>query len=101
MTTYDRHQTILKLLEERSSLKVTELAATFGVSEGTVRNDLTALTDQNLLKRVRGGAIAQSSRVYPSNRGQVNGQEKKRIAKWAAELVSDGDIIFLDASSTV
>ena len=101
MTTYDRHQTILKLLEERSSLKVTELAATFGVSEGTVRNDLTALADQNLLKRVRGGAIPSGSRgPYPSNRGQVNGQEKKRIAKWAAELVGDGDVIFLDASST-
>ena len=102
MTTYDRHQTILKLLEERSSLKVTELAGTFGVSEGTVRNDLTALAKQHLLKRVRGGAIPQSSRgPYPtSNQMQVNGQEKKRIAKWAAELVSDGDVIFLDASST-
>lgn len=102
MTTYDRHQTILKLLEERASLKVTELAVTLGVSEGTVRNDLTALADQNLLKRVRGGAIPSGSRgaYLTSNRGQVNGQEKKRIAKWAAELVGDGDVIFLDASST-
>ena len=102
MTTYDRHQTILKLLDERSSLKVTELATTFAVSEGTVRNDLTALAEQNLLKRVRGGAVPRSARgPYPThNRMQVNGQEKKRIAKWAAELVSDGDIVFLDASST-
>lgn len=104
MTTYDRHQAILKWLSERSSLKVVDLAAKLEVSEGTIRNDLTALEEQNLLRRVRGGAIPKNGRaIYPisNNRAQVHASEKKRIAQWAAELVNDGEVIFLDAGTTV
>lgn len=104
MTTYDRQQAIIKLLSERSSLKVSELTQMFEVSEGTIRNDLSTLEEQNVLKRVRGGAIPKNGpSVYPlsNNRAQINLQEKKRIAQWAAELISDGDVILLDASSTV
>ncbi len=104
MTTYDRHQAILKLLSERSSLKVSDLTQLFDVSEGTIRNDLSTLEEQNVLKRVRGGAIPKNGpAVYPlsNTRAQINIQEKKRIARWAAELINDGDVILLDASSTV
>ena len=103
MTTYERQQTILRLLEERSSLKVTDLAKTLEVSEGTIRNDLTALEKQSLLKRVRGGAIPKNGSPLVSithNRAHIRAQEKRMIAKWAAELVSDGDVILLDASTT-
>ena len=103
MTTYERQQTILRLLEERSSLKVTDLAQTLNVSEGTIRNDLTALEEQNLLKRVRGGAIPKKGTpIFPitHNRAHIRAQEKRMIARWAAELISDGDVILLDASTT-
>ncbi len=104
MTTYDRHQAIVKLLSERSSLKVGDLTQLFEVSEGTIRNDLSALEQQNVLKRVRGGAIPKNGpMLYPisNKRAKVNSDEKRRIAKWAAEMVSDGDVILLDASTTV
>ncbi|MEM7734694.1 MAG: substrate-binding domain-containing protein [Deinococcota bacterium] len=104
MTTYDRHQAILTLLTEQASLKVTDLAAHLNVSEGTIRNDLSALESQKLLKRVRGGAIpSNGTALYPlsNDRARINAAEKKRIARWAAELVNDGDVILLDASSTV
>lgn len=104
MTTYDRQQAILKQLSERSSLKVVDLARDFSVSEGTIRNDLNALEARSLLKRVRGGAIpVNGQRAYPviQGRAQINAPQKKRIAQWAAERVTDGDVILLDASSTV
>ena len=109
MTTYDRHQAILKRLSEHSSLKVVDLARDLAVSEGTIRNDLTALEAQSLLKRVRGGAIPANGQLtyppltYPLEQGRasINAVQKKRIARWAAELVNDGDVILLDASSTV
>lgn len=103
MTTYHRQQAILELLEQDVSLKVTELARTFGVSEGTIRNDLTLLAKQNLLTRVRGGAVLKNGRAaHPiaHRRAEIHAPEKERIARWAAELVSDGDVILLDASST-
>jgi ribose transport system substrate-binding protein len=103
MTTYERHQSILRLLHEQGSIAVTELADSLDVSEATIRNDLTALEEQQLLTRIRGGAV--SSNAYPiaspfQSRVQVNGDAKKKIARWAAELVTDGDVILLDASTT-
>jgi len=84
MTTYERHQTILHLLEERSSLKVSELAKMFEVSEGTIRNDLSTLAENNFLLRVRGGAIPKDGRnIYPiaNDRAQINARQKKQIAR--------------------
>jgi ribose transport system substrate-binding protein len=103
MTTYDRHQAILQLLEERGSVKVTELAALLDVSEGTVRNDLNTLEEQLLLVRVHGGAISTDNELVPSvfnSRAQINAEAKKKMARWASELVADGDVVLLDASTT-
>lgn len=103
MKTYDRQQAILRLLEARGSVDVAELAEEFDVSEGTIRNDLTALEEQNQLTRVRGGAIpinGSPARPIFNSRVKINADSKKKIARWASELVSDGDVILLDASST-
>lgn len=105
MTTFERRQRILALLREKPGIKVTELAQKLGVSEGTIRNDLIALEQNNQLKRVRGGAAIHEhqSVSHPpfASRIQVRSQAKKYIARRAAELVADGDAILLDASSTV
>lgn len=105
MTTFERRQRILALLREKPGIKVTELAHKLGVSEGTIRNDLTALEQSNQLKRVRGGAVVREQQPvsHPpfASRMQVQSQAKEHIARRAAELVGDGDAILLDASSTV
>lgn len=103
MSTYERQQTILERLKERGSVKVTDLASELDASEGTIRNDLTALEEQKQLTRIRGGAIPiNGNTVAPifKSRVQINADSKKKIARWASELVSDGDVILLDASST-
>ena len=105
MTTFERRQKILGLLKERSGIKVTELADLLNVSEGTIRNDLNALDKAQQLKRVRGGAVPnndfQNDTPTLMIRAGDNSNAKLRIARWAAELVEDGDAIFLGAGSTI
>jgi ribose transport system substrate-binding protein len=105
MTTFERRQRILRLLREQSGIKVTELAQRLKVSEGTIRNDLSALENAGQLTRVRGGAVLRDTPQFIStsfeNRAQENAAAKQRIARWAADMVEDGDSVLLDSSSTV
>jgi DeoR/GlpR family transcriptional regulator of sugar metabolism len=105
MTTFERRQRILALLREKPGLRVAELAPLLDVSEGTIRNDLTALEEAGHLTRVRGGATLttehRSAGTAFAARARANEASKQRIARWAAELVDDGDSILLDASTTV
>jgi ribose transport system substrate-binding protein len=105
LTTYERRQMIVRILEEQSGIKVTDLAEMLNVSEGTIRNDLALLDDENQIKRVRGGAVARTQRAPSSQlyeeRTLANADAKARIAQWAATMVEDGDTILLDASTTV
>lgn len=104
MTTHERQQTILRLLKEQPGIKVVQLAGILGVSEGTIRNDFNALEAERRIKRVRGGAVLLDTSPLGSHLKQAdisNVDAKKRIAQWAADMVEDGDAIFLDASTTV
>ena len=57
MITFERQQSILRLLREQPGIKITKMADLLDVSRGTIRNDLLALEEQNRVRRVRGGAI--------------------------------------------
>lgn len=104
LTTFERRQIILRILQEQSGIKVTDLAQQLDVSEGTVRNDLAALDEENQIMRVRGGAVARTKAVLPNQliaaRSRVNYDAKQRIAQWAVGIVENGDAIILDASTT-
>lgn len=103
---YERHQTILDLVNRYQSIRVGELAEQLDVSESTIRTDLETLDEQGLLRRVRGGAISKQSeateeKVLFTEKALKNADEKQAISRWAAGMVEDGDVIMLDASSTV
>ncbi len=104
MTTYERRQSLLDLLRKQPGLRVSELAKSLGVSEGTIRNDFNALEGEGRLKRVHGGAVLQQQDQFQNisfmKRYQQNAAAKIAIASVAAGLVGDGDSILLDASST-
>ncbi len=53
----ERRQKILDLLDEQGRVSVAELSRQLGVSEVTIRADLQALAEQNLVIRTHGGAI--------------------------------------------
>jgi DeoR/GlpR family transcriptional regulator of sugar metabolism len=105
MTTYVRRQSLLDLLRKQPGLRVPEIAEVLGVSEGTVRNDLNALQEENRLTRFHGGAVLIEKRNFDNtsfaSRHREHATEKEIIARTASELVQDGDSILLDASSTI
>src|SRR5689334_10323324 len=104
---YERHQAILELVQRYESIRVGDLAEQLDVSESTIRTDLEAMHEQGQLVRVRGGAIAKESKTgngaspLLSEKARKNADEKQAIARWAAGMIEDGDVIMLDASSTV
>ncbi len=105
MTSFERRQRVLDVMQKQPGIRVPEVAKLLGVSEGTVRNDLRALAADGQLKRVRGGAVientTQGSSPAFSARARVQADAKERMARWAADLVEDGDSILFDASTTV
>lgn len=105
MTTFERRQRLLDLIRKQPGLRVPEIAAQLSVSQGTVRNDLNALAKAGQLTRVRGGAtiIDDTPSPHPAfaTRAKVNAEAKQHIARWAADLIRDGDSILFDASTTV
>ncbi len=104
LTTHERRQSLLELLRKQPGLRVPEIGEALGISQGTVRNDLTALEEDGRLIRVHGGAVLNEQDQFQNNsyklRFQKNSTAKLAIAREAAVLVKDGDSILLDASST-
>ena len=109
LETHKRRQNILSLLRESGTLDVDEVAARLHVSPNTIRNDFNALAAEGLLRRVRGGAALPETsngdaglpRPPFLTRCEINQKPKEWMARWASDLVEDGDSILLDASSTV
>jgi DeoR/GlpR family transcriptional regulator of sugar metabolism len=103
MLTLERHREILALLSEKGSARVTELAQRFEVTEETIRRDLDKLEADGQLARSHGGAVAVQSSERESPHWQrefLNPKEKEAIAREAVKLISENDVIILDASST-
>lgn len=99
----ERRQEILERVNRSGRVAVNELSQDFGVSEVTIRSDLQALAGSNLLLRTHGGAIPANpgmQNLSLSLRRQQQVQEKAHIGAVAAGLISDGDAVFLDSSST-
>ncbi len=105
MLTEQRYDIILKLLEERKSVTVTELRELLDASESTVRRDITALDKAGKLTKVFGGAVALNHKVTAyeptvAQKSELNKEEKKKIARYAASLIAADDFVYLDAGTT-
>lgn len=105
MFTKQRYDLILKLLEEKKSVTVAEVKEMLNTSESTVRRDIVALDKAGRLMKVFGGAVALEQQVIPdeptvAQKQDVNVAAKQRIAAYAAERISEGEFIYLDAGTT-
>jgi DeoR/GlpR family transcriptional regulator of sugar metabolism len=99
----ERHAVILKLVKERQRVTVQELCERFSVSVATVRADLTELEEMGRIRRTHGGAIPADREAPPvpfGTRRMLYGAEKRSIARAAAGLVKDGEVIFIDGGTT-
>ena len=104
MLKLERQEELLRLLEEGHAVSVKRLAKQMYTSEATVRRDLKMLEDMNLVRRTYGGAVLlqYANRTIPIElRRHDHRGEKAEAAKKAAALVADGDVLFMDGSSTV
>ena len=105
MFTEERHNIILQELKAKGIVSVTDLTKLLDASESTVRRDLNHLDKEGLLKKIHGGASliveSTSSHDYTVNlRQSLNLEDKKLIAKYAASLIKEGDVIYIDAGAT-
>lgn len=99
----ERQNQICSILAEKRFITVKELSEKLFISESSVRRDLTALEHSGFLKRSHGGAqiVYSEDPVVPFEiRAHKNISAKQIIAKKALSLINDGNIVFLDQTST-
>lgn len=92
----ERRACILRLLEERGSLRTASLARELGVTDESIRNDLIALERRGLLKRLHGGArhIVPMKPMF----GEEDGGLGVLLAQRVISLLPSQATIFLDES---
>ena len=103
MLAIERRNAILAKLATDGKVIVSDLSVEFNVTEETIRRDLEKLDKEGLAKKTYGGAIVLETHGadLPFNvRKRVNANLKENIAQKIAELISDGDSIILDSSTT-
>ncbi len=101
----ERRALILRLLEQKEEVQVTEISRETGISEVTIRKDLTILQNRHLLLRTRGGAMRKpientNEETAVEKKRMFNIREKQRIGEEAVKLIKEGDFIMLDSGST-
>ena len=104
MLAYERKSRIIEYLEQNGRAEVNELSEMLGVVAETIRRDMRELETQGVLKRTHGGAVAVShkEKEYPVQvRVMKNAIEKDRLCRRAADFINEGDLIFVDNSSTL
>ncbi len=105
MLAEQRFAAILDILSRNQAVTVSELCRAVGASESTIRRDLAVLDKQGRLNKVHGGATAAEGEFLRVERDMttkagMNVEEKDRIARYAAQQISDDDFVFIDAGTT-
>lgn len=103
MLAVERRNSIEQIINEKGSVLVMDLARQFDVTAETIRNDLLKLEKQGILIRTYGGATLvenNSTDMTITERDTVNYEEKQRIGKRAAQMIRNGETVFLDASTS-
>lgn len=89
---------ILEIVTEQKRVDVTSLAERLGVSAVTMRKDLDALQSKGFVVREHGYAMLANPNDV-GGRLAYHYEEKRRIARRAAELVPDGSTIMVENGS--
>ena len=120
MLSEQRYEKISGLLESEGSVKTSTLCSLLSASRETIRRDLETMEAQGLLRRIRGGAMKLEPSKTDSQMPGVPVQEKneslqyasfdkrqkqhflnkEKVARKAAEYISEGQAIALDSGTT-
>lgn len=99
----ERHQAILKLIEQETFVSLEKLQTSLETSESTIRRDLDSLAQAGYLERVHGGARAiEPVYLEPSNyqKEKINPKAKAKIAKQALAYIPANAVIFIDPGTS-
>ncbi|WP_022878361.1 DeoR/GlpR family DNA-binding transcription regulator [Microbacterium sp. B19] len=100
-----RQRELMRLLRGSGALSIRHLASLLGVSHMTVRRDIAVLEEEGLVDAVQGGVrLRERVGVEPprerGSRAVLELPRKEAVARRAADLVSDGMTLFIDAGTT-
>ncbi|VEG29438.1 DeoR/GlpR family DNA-binding transcription regulator [Actinomyces howellii] len=99
-----RKAQVASYVNRLGQVTVTALAAHFEVSPDTIRRDLDQLDSEGLLIRMHGGAMSTSALPWHdtplSDRARLQASQKDRIGQVAADLVQDGNVLFVNGGTT-
>ena len=102
-----RTHLILDYLKTRKRCTLEQLMKRFRVSSATIHRDVAELARRDAVVRVRGGIVWNDVSSTQSDTGSyldrvvTHRKGKMKIAQRALAFVSEGDILFLDSSTTV
>jgi DeoR/GlpR family transcriptional regulator of sugar metabolism len=99
----ERREAIARLLEAEGTLRVTDVARRFGVSDDTARRDLWELEQAGRLRRVHGGALRldpPGPAAFVDRRG-AGMAAKVAVAEAALGQLRRGELVVLSGGSTV
>jgi len=98
-----RLQKMKDYINEKGAVSFEELCRVFEISINTARRDIAILETDGSITKVYGGVkTSKPSGLVPYKERYIkNLDQKLAICRKAAEFVQDGDVIFLDAGTTV
>jgi len=100
----ERREQLLRFVEARERVTIPQICQEFLISPATARRDLELLEGEGKIRRFHGGALAvKNAPPEPAfiERSGEQAEEKRRIGRAAAALVSDGETLFLGSGTTV
>ena len=99
----NQEKELLDYLQNHQYASIDELAEKLFVSPSTIRRKLNVLQKKGLITRTHGGAqLNDENNFFPSFTFRVhqNSFEKKKMALSAIKLIKNGDLIFLDGTTS-
>ena len=101
----ERLEEITRLVNQKGTIRVSDIVKLLNVTDMTVRRDLVELEEQGVLTKIHGGARSNKAfqyREYSHAEKHIQNKEAKQaIASKAAQLIEDGETIFLGPGTTV
>jgi DeoR/GlpR family transcriptional regulator of sugar metabolism len=101
--TEGRRLEIVRIIQEKEKVSISELSREVGMSEITIRRDLLDLSARGMIHRVYGGAIiAKLNLIDPPVLQRIQNEKelKESIGFAAAALIKEGESVFIGSGST-
>ncbi|MCU9534340.1 DeoR/GlpR family DNA-binding transcription regulator [Streptococcus sp. CSL10205-OR2] len=105
MKKYQRLEEITKMVNQKGTMRISEIVKKLHVTDMTVRRDLAELEEQGVLTKLHGAARSNTAFQYREishrEKNTQNVEAKRLIAQKAASLIEEGDTIFLGPGTTI